>query len=84
MIWDGRKNLKNILFLLALATGGFIFQGQMLIMDGTGLNPTAVKSIGLVGRLNSPGFGHLQICLNVFAVGNEILKEEMNMHCKSH
>lgn len=55
----------------------------MLIMDGTGLNSTAVKSIGLVGRINSSGFGHLLICLNVFAVGNEILKEEINMHCKS-
>lgn len=66
-----------------MATGGFILQSQMLIMDGTRLNPTAVKSIGLVGRINSSGFGHLLIYLNVFAVGNEILKEEINMHCKS-
>lgn len=56
-------------------------QSQMLIMDGTWLNPSAVKSIGLVGRINS--FGHLLIYLKVFAVGNEILKEEINMHCKS-
>lgn len=55
----------------------------MLIMDGTGLDPTAAKSIGLVGRTNNSGFGHLLICLNVFAVGNEILEEEINMHCKS-
>lgn len=55
----------------------------MLIVDGTGLNPTAVKSIGLVGRINSSGFGRLLICLNVFAVGNEILKEEINMCCNS-
>lgn len=56
-------------------------QSQMLIVDGTWLNPSAVKSIGLVGRINS--FGHLLIYLKVFAVGNEILKEEINMHCKS-
>lgn len=83
MIWDWKKNLKRIILWLALSTGGSIFQRQMLIMDGTGLNSTAVKSIGLVGRINSSGFGHLLICLNVFAVGNEILKEEINMHCKS-
>lgn len=58
-------------------------QSQMLIMDTTGLNPTAVKSIGLVGKINKSGFGHLLICLNVFAVGNEILKEGINMHRKS-
>lgn len=58
-------------------------QRLVLITDGTGLNPTAVKSIGLVGRINSSGFGHLLICLNLFAMGNEILKKEINMHCKS-
>lgn len=52
-------------------------------MDGIGLNPTSVKSVGLAGRINSSGFGHLLICLNVFAAGNETLKEEINMHCKS-
>lgn len=52
---------------------------QTLIIDGTEPNPTAVKSTGLVGRINSFSFGHLLICLNVFAVGNEILKEEINM-----
>lgn len=51
----------------------------MLISDGTKPNLTAVKSIGLVGRINSLSFGHLLICLNVFAGENEILKEEINM-----
>lgn len=52
-------------------------------MGSTGLNPTAVKSIGLVGKINNSVSGHLLICLNIFAIGNGILKEGINMYRKS-
>lgn len=73
----------NCCFMVLLWVCFFFLKSQMVTMDGTRLNPTAVKSIRLVGRISSSDSGHLLMCLNAFPVGNEILKGEINMHCRS-